>query len=138
MGAKITGLKELRADLEKYETEIVGEVRGVVAKGALNIKKDVRRAWANLRHAPALPRSVGYDVKVRGLTVTAEVGPDKSKRQGALGVFLEYGSVHNAPRPALAPAADAEEPRLASALEDINADLLEGKRKQGSAPADSG
>lgn len=125
-GATAHGLRELADDLRSASERVVDETRKVVSKGSLNIKKDARARWQGLAHAPALPRAVTYDVKVSGTTVTGEIGPDKAKRQGALGNLLEYGSQNNAPRPALSPALDAEQPRFLKAMEDLGASLLEG------------
>lgn len=135
-GAKETGLTELIDDLQSVSDRAIEEVRKVVSKGALNIKQDTKKRWANLDHAPALPRAVSYGVKTTGTTVSAEIGPDKAKRQGALGNLLEYGSVNNAPIPALGPALDAEEPRFAKALEDVAAGLLEGAPSAPEPPRD--
>jgi hypothetical protein len=95
------------------------QVTAVVVKGALNIKTDAARRISGLKHAPAYPRSIGFDMYKTLTGPTAIIGPDKDKRQGALGNLLEYGSIKNAPRPHLAPAADAEEPRFAAALETL-------------------
>lgn len=95
----------------------LAEVTSVVAKGALNIKTDAAQRISGLKHAPAYPRSIGYDMYVTMTGPSAIIGPDKDKPQGALGNLLEYGSVKNAPRPHLAPAAEAEEPKFAAALE---------------------
>jgi len=135
MGAHITGADELIEILEKADAEAVAEARQVVAKGLLNIKKAAREAWSGLAHAPSLPRAVTYETDVSGTAAFGEVGPDKAKRQGALGNLLEYGSVNNAPRPALDPALTAEEPRFADALEDLGIDLLEGRAVRTEAPA---
>lgn len=127
MGAKASGLIELEQDLQAAAEQAAEETAKVVKKAAQNIKTDVRARWAGMRHAPYLPAAVSYDEPaVEGNLVRTEVGPDKSKPQGALGNLLEYGSVHNAPRPALAPAADAEEPRFTQALEDLGRQLLDG------------
>jgi len=96
-------------------------VRGVVQKGALNIKTDWRRAWSGHPHAPALPSAVTYDSKATATSASAEIGPDKHKRQGSLGNLFEYGSVHNAPIPGGAPAVAKELPRFERALEDLAA-----------------
>jgi hypothetical protein len=95
------------------------DVTRVVAVGARNIQQDWRRRWSGFRHAPALPAAITYDVfnSLRG--PAADIGPDKNRRQGALGNLLEYGSIKNAPIPGGAPAAQAEEPRFAKALEDL-------------------
>ncbi|MFG3639087.1 hypothetical protein ACGF3C_02285 [Micromonospora sp. NPDC047762] len=120
-----SGLNELAVALESAADDAVDEGRKVVARGAFQIKADWRRRWSGSPHAPALPYAIGYDVRTRGTTVSAEVGPDKAKRQGALGNLYEFGSVNNAPRPGGAPALAAEEPRYVAALENLAADLLE-------------
>ena len=125
MGAQVSGLAELKADLRHGSDQCVEEVAKVVKKGAQNVKDDIRARWSGMRHAPYLAAAVSYDgPSVDGTTVRTEVGPDKDRPQGALGNLLEYGSVNNAPRPAVVPAGDAEEPRLAQALEDLGAKLL--------------
>lgn len=139
MGATVSGLDELREDLTKAHEEILDGARGVVAKGMLNIKKETKGRWSGLAHAPSLPRAVTYDTKVSGTVASGEVGPDKARRQGALGNLIEYGSVNNAPIPALNPALDAEEPRFTKALEDLGGDLLEGRAVRSDGPIeDSG
>jgi hypothetical protein len=134
VGAKVTGLAELREDLRTAEEKAVDETRRVVAKGLLNIKKETRARWSGLAHAPSLPSAVTYETKTSGTGASGEVGPDKARRQGALGNLVEYGSVNNAPIPALNPAADAEEGPFAKALEDLGYDLLEGRVVRSDAP----
>lgn len=105
--------------INKASRVAVPDAAAVVGKGALNIKKDAARRVTGLKHAPAYPRSITYDLYTSLTGPAAEVGPDKNKRQGALGNILEYGTTKNAPIPHLGPAADAEEPRFAKALEDL-------------------
>jgi HK97 gp10 family phage protein len=122
---RIEGLKELVADLDKATSRALAEVRAIVEKGANNIKKDAVGRVSGLAHAPAYPRSIGYDIGYQIGAVAAQIGPDKNRRQGALGNILEYGTANNPPRPHLAPALRAEEPRYTSALEALAAKLLE-------------
>jgi hypothetical protein len=113
-----TGLDELVKLLGNAAEMPIKEATAIVAKGALNIKKDAQRASSGLKHAPAYPRSIGYDVTASLTEVSAEIGPDKQKPQGALGNLIEYGSVNNSPRPHFLPAAIAEMPKFEKALED--------------------
>ena len=56
-------------------------------------------------------------LNARGLgVVSADIGPDKSKPQGALGNILEYGTVNNAPFAHLGPALDREAPGFTKAI----------------------
>lgn len=124
MSARIEGAAELLAMLRNAKDEVNDKTRKIVSKGALNIKNDWRKKWTGFRHAPYLPAAVTYDVASEGDLISAEIGPDKAKRQGALGNLLEFGSVNNPPHPAGVPALDAEEPRFVQAMEDLAAELM--------------
>jgi|SRR5689334_23757768 len=93
------------------------ESRKVLGKGALNIKTDARRRISGHPHAPAYPYAITYDTHETATGSWAEIGPDKDKRQGALGNILEFGTVKNPPIPHMRPAADAEEPKFAAAMQ---------------------
>lgn len=126
MEVEITGDQELLAMLDRAQSRSVPEVEKVVAKGSLNVKEGAQRRVAGLKHAPAYPASIGYDLYHTPGTVRSKIGPDKGERQGALGNILEYGTRNNPPVPHLGPALDEEEPRYVRALEDLGRDLLEG------------
>jgi hypothetical protein len=110
--------------LEHARDEVGPEGRKVVEKGAYNIKDYWRAKWGGFRHAPDLPYAVTYDIFDEGDRVRAEIGPDKNKRQGALGNLLEFGSENNAPHPGGSPALDAEGPRFEQAVADLAEKLL--------------
>jgi hypothetical protein len=105
--------------INKASAPALKDITAVVGRGALNIKKDAARRSSGLRHAPAYPRSITYDVHSSLRGPSADIGPDKNRRQGALGNLIEYGSINTAPHPHLRPAADAEEPRFAKAIEAV-------------------
>lgn len=121
-----TEIREFEVDLGKIAGRFVKDVMRVVEKGSLNIKQDAAQRISGLAHAPHYPRSISYDVRHRVGAIEGEIGPDKSRTQGALGNILEYGTSKNAPIPHLAPALDAEELRFVQALERLFDDLLEG------------
>lgn len=126
MDVEVTGIGELLASLDRAQSRSVPEVEKVVSKGSLNVKQDAARRASGLKHAPAYPAAIGYDLYHGLTTVRSKIGPDKQKRQGALGNILEHGTRNNAPIPHLGPALDAEAPRYVQALEDLAQDLLEG------------
>lgn len=95
------------------------EARKVVARGALQIKNGMRSRVQGLAHAPAYPYSITYDTKLTPAGAEAEIGPDKAKRQGALGNLINYGSVNNGPIPHVEPAAADEQPRFEKAMQDL-------------------
>jgi hypothetical protein len=116
------------ADVLAHAADVaLAEARKVVQKGALNIKTDARRRASGLRHAPAYPSSITYDSHETASGGWAEIGPDKGRRQGALGNILEYGTPKNAPIPHMRPAAEAELPKFAKAMEDLAVKALEGR-----------
>lgn len=125
MASSIAGLDDLIRTCDQF---LAGqEVDKVVERGALNIKNDWRRRWGGLTHAPALPYAVTYDVtREPGGVICGEIGPDKTKRQGALGNIIEFGSPTSAPHPGGAPALDTEEPRFLAQVEQAVVRQLNG------------
>ena len=118
-------IDRLAATLHDAAAKSPREAAKVVEKGALNIKNAARQRIGRPAHAPAYAISITYDSWMSFSGPTAEIGPDKGKRQGALGNLLEYGSVNNAPIPHIAPSAEEELPRFEKALEDLARRLVE-------------
>lgn len=108
MTADISQLKEWEHDLVEAAAKATVDAVKVVKRGAGNVKK----GWINNakitagKHARAYPYSVTYDIE----GTSAEIGPDKSKRQGALGNLMEYGSSSNPPHNDGGRALDTEAP----------------------------
>lgn len=115
------------ATMDRAASAMPAEATKVVSKGALNIKEGARQRIGRPAHAPAYASSITYDLWQGLRGPVAEIGPDKTKRQGALGNILEYGTVHNAPIPHIKPAADEELPRFERALTDLSARILEDR-----------
>ena len=69
---------------------IMTGARGVVAKGAVNVKTQMRREAQGVAHAPALPSAITFDLTVLPTTVGFEVGPVKGGA-GSL-ALLYYGN----------------------------------------------
>lgn len=81
------------ATLTRADAAMVAPLGVVVEKSAAAVEKNMRQAAKGHRHFPSFPNSITHDV--RGLS--AEIGPDKNLRQGALGNLLYFGSVNNGP-----------------------------------------
>ncbi len=126
-GLDTTGLEPLLVVLDSAHADTPREAKRIVAKAAVNVKKDARKRASGLRHAPLYPRSIGYDEVDTALGPAADVGPDKDRPQGALGNILEYGTTNNPPRPHMGPAVAAELPRMEKAAADLAARLLESR-----------
>jgi hypothetical protein len=106
------------------------EARGVIQKGALNIKNDARKNVAEsapTRNAHA-QYAITYETHMGGATLSprAEIGYDKDKPGGALGNLLEFGGGkdHSPPHRDLGRALEAEEPRFEAAISTIASRLL--------------
>lgn len=111
--------RELYQVATAFQRNIPEAERGmtaVVTRGALNVKNDWRANAAATagRHGRLYPYSISYDVTPIPGGAQAEIGPDKSRPQGALGNLLEYGSVHNRPHNDGGRALLAEAPRFAA------------------------
>lgn len=121
---EILGLSELIADLTDASVHVAGQAREVVAKGALNIKKDWQQRASGLAHAPLYPSSITYDTGWKRGGWEAEIGPDKDKPQGALGNLITYGSANNPPSGDDIAVTEAEAPRFEKAIGDLADRLL--------------
>jgi hypothetical protein len=115
-----TTLTTLVTNLRGNATGIRPAVRKVVRDKA----KDTRDTWRRLykanelhKHAPHYPKSITYDMETRiGPGIGAEIGPDKGKRQGALGNLIEFGSINNWPQMEGARALAIEGPKFVTAV----------------------
>lgn len=126
MDVEVTGLRKLVQSLEHAGLKGVAAAEAAVLKGSMNIKKDASARVSGLSHAPAYPASISFDMHTTVGAINSEIGPDKGRRQGALGNLLEFGSVNNAPRPHLVPALEAEAPRFERVIADAAGKLLDG------------
>jgi hypothetical protein len=121
-------LNRLVADLADVPETGHFYIRKAVQFTANGIKKTSQEFAGGIAHAPDYPRAITYDTKDRGVGdgVSAEIGPDKDRRQGALGNILEYGTVNNAPYAHLGPALDIWTPDFERGLEKAAGDALDG------------
>lgn len=127
MGIRIEhgDLDRLVLDLDQAASGMPEEAANVVERGALNIKNGARRRVGGLGHAPAYPNAITYDMRDGMRGPEAEIGPDKGRRQGALGNILEFGTINSAPIPHIRPAADEELPKFEKAMQDLSEKALE-------------
>lgn len=105
--------------ISKATRVAVADVEKVVFRGAIQIKKDAAGRLRGQQHLRRLPYSIDFDMYRSLKGPAAEIGPNHSKSQGKLGNVAEYGTVKNTPTPFMRPAADAEAPRFAKAMEDL-------------------
>jgi hypothetical protein len=127
----LSDLLNLRDDLQFSADEAVKQLKPVVSKGALNIKRQWAKEWGALgHHITDLPKTIDYDIDVTGDMISAEIGPNKDEEgtQAPLGNLIAYGSLHSAPHPSDANALAAEEPRFLDNVGDVAEQLLAGGR----------
>ncbi len=105
--------------LVKVADASIPEARKVVAKGALNIKRDAQRRRSGSRHFPRLASAITYESRETPGGASAEIGPEHGRPQGNLGWIPEFGSLKTAPEPYMRPAGEAELPRFEKAMEAI-------------------
>jgi hypothetical protein len=118
--------EDLAADLAAAPVRLAELLPPVVSKGGLNVKKDWRANASGNAHAPHYPASITYDMEVRAGAVEAEIGPDKDKKQGALGNILEFGTSKNPPHNDGGRALAVEEPKFIAACEAVAEQALLG------------
>ena len=118
-------VREFAAVLDRAAGVAPVEARKVVARGALNVKRDAQHRVSGSQHFPKLARAFSYDSHETPAGGWAEIGPDAARPQGNLGFIPEYGSLRTAPRPYMLPAGQAEQPRFEKALQDLAARALE-------------
>lgn len=125
MTANVRELYQLGIAFERNIPEAERGMVAAVTRGALNVKNGWRdNAIATSgKHARAYPYSVSYDVKPIPGGAQAEIGPDKGKKQGALGNLLEFGSSNNRPHNDGGRALLAEAPRFAAQVTALTARL---------------
>lgn len=90
----MSGADELMAfanDLGKIASKALPEVDAVLDKGALNIKNDLIEGIPSSSSWRALKGAISYDSKYGIGSAGYEIGPDKSRRGGALGNLWYFG-----------------------------------------------
>lgn len=83
----------LAVDLGRAGVRAVAPARAAVEVTAVIVRDRLRREARGHSRFRSFPRSITHDV--HGLT--AEIGPDKSARQGALGNLLYFGTARSGP-----------------------------------------
>lgn len=120
MSIDTSELETLSANLGRASGAVVKGARGVVAKGALNIKNETREKVSTHPTWSRLAQTVTYEQ----VGLEAEVGYE-DRGQGELAGIAELGSARHAPHPALIPAARDEAPKFEKAMGDLAVKALD-------------
>lgn len=117
----------LAADLGTKPAAAMREVRPVLERGALNMKRGMAKDFADSWHFAGIAGTISYEVTAAGDTITAEVGPDKARGGIASLAGIAYfgganGGGGTIPDPVHV--IDAEVPRVIDYLGKIGGDIL--------------
>ena len=100
------------------------QVRGVVEKGAINIKNQMRSEASGSSHFGQVAPTINYDIRVVGAfgggIVEAEIGPNKARRAARIANIGYFGGANGGGNTLPDPqgALDAEAPNLEKWLGD--------------------
>lgn len=114
-------LDQLADDLEQVPAETRPKFSKCVERGALNIKNGMRADAAGHPTYPYFPTSISYDMTGE---LSAEIGPDKERVQGALGNLLYFGTSKSGGVLNINGPWQKEMPRLEDAIADVAEDIL--------------
>ncbi|MGO1562112.1 MAG: hypothetical protein ACTHW7_09820 [Actinomycetaceae bacterium] len=87
-------VRALEVDLGKIPGRVVPEVEKVFEKAALNIKDDLTAQAQGSAHFRGMAGSMSYSRTGGARRIEYEVGPDKSRRGGALGNIFFFGGAN--------------------------------------------
>lgn len=91
----MSGADELRSfarDLDKIASKALSDTDAVLKKGAQNIKDDLVADARGSKHFKGMSGSISYDSMYGIGHAKYEIGPDKSRRGGALGNIYYFGT----------------------------------------------
>lgn len=114
-------VEKLAADLQAVPEETRPKFRAVVSKGALNVKNQMREEASGHPTYRHFPSSISYDMQG---DYGAEIGPDKSRVQGALGNLLYFGTSKTGGVLDINGPLNREAPRFTDAIADVAEDIL--------------
>ena len=110
-------VRSLATALGKTSKEVEQEADRVLERGALGVKEamaaDAQRLTGYAKH---FHRSISYDRRNGVGRMSYEIGPDKDRRQGALGNLIYFGSKNNAPQLDIEAPLIEEEPKFLSEM----------------------
>lgn len=88
-------LREIAGELRAAGRTLMPQVRGVIAKGAVNIKGQLRDELAGSAHFGQAASAVSYDIDMSGDRVEASIGAVTEGRVvGDLGAIAYFGGSH--------------------------------------------
>lgn len=124
----LSDLLRLADDISSIVPAVEAEAPKIVKRGAQNVKTDairlIRAQTPGKTHLPHYPRAISYDLRGGRREPTAEIGPDSSRPQGAMGAAIEEGGARAGAMPHMNPALDDESPKFTAAAGDLVLDAI--------------
>lgn len=118
------GLEEVRrlaTNLGRIAGDAVKDVDEVLKKGAQNIKTEMQADASSSEHFKGMAGSISYDSHYLPGRARYVIGPDKSRRGGALGNIYYFGTSRGGGSGDIDKPLRSEEPRTMSALATLSA-----------------
>lgn len=118
------GLEEVRrlaTNLGRIAGDAVKDVDEVLKRGAQNIKSEMQADVSGSEHFKGMAGSISYDSHYLPGRARYVIGPDKSRRGGALGNIYYFGTSRGGGSGDIDKPLRSEEPRTMSALEALAA-----------------
>lgn len=120
-------VNKLAADFGKIPGRFVPEGDAITKKAAQNIKDQMVADAESSGHYKFFAGSITYDRAFGFGEIGYEIGPDKDRRQGALGNVLYFGTSKNGPVLDLDGPLKAEAPRFEKAIGDLAVRIVAGR-----------
>jgi hypothetical protein len=114
-------LRQLATNLGRVAGSAVKDVDGVLKKGAQNIKNEMQADVSGSTHFKGMAGSISYDSHYLPGRARYVIGPDKSRRGGALGNIYYFGTSRGGGSGDIDKPLRSEEPRTMSALDALAA-----------------
>lgn len=115
----LSEVTRLAVNLGKIAGSSVKDVDAVMKKGAQNVKDEMTADVRGSTHFKGMAGSISYDSAYGVGAVRYEVGPDKSRRGGALGNIYYFGTSRGGGSGDIEKPLRSESPRLEKALGDL-------------------
>lgn len=109
----------LAANLGKIASASLKDVDAVLKKGAQNVKDEMVADVKGSPHFKGMAGAISYDSAYSVGAPRYEVGPDKSRRGGALGNIYYFGTSRGGGSGDIEKPLRSEAPRLEKALADL-------------------
>lgn len=83
---------QFAGDLRKGEMAVANEVRAIIQKGSLVIKKKMASDIGKSPHFKAVAPAITYTTKITAMGIESEIGPEVGKAAGSLAFIAAHGT----------------------------------------------